>query len=84
MTYRVSVDDRIKAIVAELPTEAAELLIEVWSLLALAPWSGRPFVRSNPEGPFREVDFGDGRGAVSYVVVEHSREVDVVDILWAG
>ncbi|MBI4942463.1 MAG: hypothetical protein HY830_17115 [Actinobacteria bacterium] len=51
-------------------------------VLSLSPWSGAPFTGHNPDAPLRSLPFGEGRGIVTYLVLEADRQVDIVQIVW--
>ena len=71
--------------IATLPEDAVTRHAEVWSALMVAPWAaGGPLVETNPDGAVRRLHFGEGKGLVVFVVVEHAREVMVVQINWVG
>ena len=64
---------------------AASALSEVWTLLATAPWSGPPQNKDNPDGAVRHVLFGpDGAGQVIYLILNDTRVVHVVGLVWLG
>lgn len=73
----VSVRDALDA----LPREALLALAEVLDVLELAPWSGDPLVDRNPDGAVRTMSFG-GTGLITYVIVEHSGRVDLLQVHW--
>lgn len=83
MTYEVTQDQQIRAVVATLPTPALPLLQEVFLLLSPEPWSGDPYVAASPDVPVRTVPFGHG-GLVTYLVVDHLRQVDILEVTWLG
>jgi hypothetical protein len=55
--------------IANLPSEALPYLGEVFTLLEVAPWAGRPSNPSKPNGNLRLLPFGE-RGLVAYLVLE--------------
>jgi hypothetical protein len=53
------------------------------TLLELAPWSGDPYNRERPDANMRTHTFADeGRGLVSYLVLETERRVVILRVLW--
>jgi hypothetical protein len=70
--------------IAALPNEALDHYAQVIDVLELAPWSGDPYNMSNPDGAMRQLVFGpNGRGMVTYLVLEDQRRVDVLRVLWS-
>lgn len=70
---------------AALPTSALLQLFEVLTVLQVAPWGGEPQNKDNPEGAVRRLLFGpEGAGQLVYVVLENTRQVEVVLLLWSG
>jgi hypothetical protein len=67
--------------IAALPADAARYLAEVFVLLEVAPWAGRPSNPAKPEGNLRIMPFGDG-GLVTYLVLEGRREIYIVRVQW--
>ena len=54
-------------------------------VLEVAPWGGDPYNRERPEGNIRTVAFGEhAEGLIVYLVVEHAREVGVIELMWVG
>jgi hypothetical protein len=52
-------------------------------MLELAPHAGRPYNDDLPDGPMRELILGSGgQIAVTYLIVDHAREVHVLVIQW--
>jgi hypothetical protein len=71
--------------IAALPVIALAPLAEVFAMLKVSPWSGAPHHENNPSGAMRHQVFGpDGAGDVTYVVLERTRQVHVVRIIWLG
>ena len=45
----------------------------------------RPYNEDLPDGPMRELIFGpNSEAAVTYLIVEHSREVHILVVQWLG
>lgn len=82
--YRIEPDPSVKAQVDALPHDALLGYAEVLGVMELAPWSGEPINKRNPEGEVRQLFFGPhGAGMVTYLILERDREVHVLDMLWA-
>lgn len=81
--YRVIDDDQVHEQVAALPAEALPAYAEARTLLEVAPWSGRPYRKENPDGPIRTLVFGSS-GAVTYLILEREREIHVLLVQWIG
>lgn len=69
--------------ISALPHDALAGFAEARATLEVAPWGGRPYVRSKPDGALRVLPFGKG-GMVVYVIVESQRRVVLLEVLWAG
>lgn len=83
--YEYSLPPEIRAAIAELPTSALLPLAEVLTVLQIAPWSGEPQHKDNPSGAVRRLLFGPGgAGQLVYVILESTRQVEVLTLLWAG
>ena len=71
--------------VAALVAEALPFYAEAFGVLELAPWNGRPYNDDKPDGSMRELVFGgNGEGAVTYLILEDQRRVDVLLVQWVG
>jgi hypothetical protein len=83
--YTVDTNGDAQQQIDALPAEALAPFAELRVVLETAPWSGRPFRRTNPEGALRMHTFGpSGQGLVTYVVLESLRRVDVLQVVWYG
>lgn len=80
--YRVTVDEQVQDQLDALPRAALEAWRELRATLELAPGNGRPLFPDVPDG-LRTFVFGDhGEGLAYYLIVEHDRQVAVVDVQW--
>ena len=71
--------------VEALPLTAARGYAEVLGVLELAPWSGQPLREDNLEANILTLPFGpDDAGLVTYMILEHLRRVDVLQVAWVG
>jgi hypothetical protein len=83
--YRVVHDDAALDQIAALPNRILHAYAEAISVLELIPNNGRPYNEDYPDRPMRELVFGEhGSGTITYLVLEHQREVHVLLIQWAG
>jgi hypothetical protein len=83
--YLVKLPDEVRKQLAALPSTALAAFAEVMVVLAVAPWGGDPYNRERPEGNIRTVAFGEhAERLLVYLVVEHAREVGVIELMWAG
>lgn len=83
MAYSLDIDRAAQASIDVLPARALAALAEVFVVLELSPWSGRPVnPEMNPDGPVRVLTFGDG-GLVTYLILEELQRVDVLVVAWA-
>lgn len=83
MPYQVG-DGAVAAVVAGWPNDARARFNEVCTVLSLTPWNSQPAQRTNPDGQFRFLPFTttNGFGFVYFIVIEHAREVSIVDAIW--
>lgn len=82
--YEYSLPPEIRAAMAALPSSALVPLFEVLAVLQVAPWGGEPHHKDNPDGAVRRLLFGPaGAGLLVYVILENTRQVEVVTLLWA-
>jgi hypothetical protein len=83
VAYSLDIDRAAQASIDVLPARALAALAEVFVVLELSPWSGRPVnPEMNPDGPVRVLTFGDG-GLVTYLILEELQRVDVLVVAWA-
>lgn len=83
MAYSLDIDRAAQASIDVLPARALAALAEVFVVLELSPWSGRPVnPEMNTDGPVRVLTFGDG-GLVTYLILEELQRVDVLVVAWA-
>jgi hypothetical protein len=83
--YLVKLPQEVRQQVAALPSSALAAFAEVMVALEVAPWGGEPYNRERPEGNIRTVAFGEhAEGLLVYLIVEHAREVGVIELMWVG
>jgi hypothetical protein len=82
--YNIDTDSDALEQIAALPVEALSHYAQVFLVLELAPWNGIPYNKNKPDGIMRTLLFGNGRGKVTYLILEDQRRVDVLSVLWLG
>ena len=83
--YRVRTYPEAREAIAGLPEIALAGYAEALGVMKLVPWSGEPINRANPGGEVRQLVFGsEGRGMVTYLVLEDQQLVDVLEVQWVG
>jgi hypothetical protein len=81
--YRVIPDSAVLDQIDALPAGVLPLLAEAFGMLEFAPHAGRPYNDDLPDGPMRELILGSGgQIAVTYLIVDHVREVHVLVVQW--
>lgn len=82
--YRITVDEQVQDQFDALPQAALEAWSELRATLEIAPENGRPLYAAVPDG-LRTFVFGEhGEGLACYLIIEHDRQVSVVDVQWFG
>jgi hypothetical protein len=79
--YQLGLDPIAEAQISTVPAEGLSPLAELFALLEMAPWSGRPFNPAQPRGNMLTHAFGE-LGLATYLVLEAQREVYVLRIEW--
>jgi hypothetical protein len=83
--YKIDIYPDAQDQLAALSVTAQHRFSEVLAVLELVPWNGAPVNKQNPDGALRHVTFGtSGAGLITYLVLEHQREVHIVQELWIG
>jgi hypothetical protein len=83
--YLVKLPDEVRDQLAALPSTALAAFAEVMVVLEVAPWGGDPYNRERPDGNIRTLTFGtQAEGLLVYLIVEHAREVGVIELMWVG
>jgi hypothetical protein len=82
--FRIVTDVQTRAQIAALPAVALPWLAGAIDVLELTPaTAGRPYNAAKPDGPMRELLFGPGgAGAITYLLLEHQREVHLLVVQW--
>ncbi|MEV4159800.1 hypothetical protein [Nonomuraea dietziae] len=79
--YKLVLDPVAEEQISALPNEALRPLVELFTLLETAPWSGEPYNSANPRANMLTHAFGE-RGLATYVVLERQRETYLVRVEW--
>ena len=83
--YRVKVPEPVEQQIAALPATALAEFAEAMVALEVAPWGGAPYDRKFPDSNIRMLPFGPrSEGLLVYLIVEHAREVGIIELLWVG
>jgi hypothetical protein len=83
--YLIKLPDEVREQLAVLPSIALAAFAEMMVVLEVAPWGGSPYNRERPDGNIRTVAFGEhSEGLLVYLIVEHTREVGVIELMWVG
>ncbi|MGH3864936.1 MAG: hypothetical protein ACRDQ4_02160 [Pseudonocardiaceae bacterium] len=83
--YRIRTYPEARDAIASLPEIALVGYVEALGVMKLVPWSGESINKTNPGGEVRQLVFGpEGRGMVTYLVLEHQQLVDVLEVQWVG
>jgi hypothetical protein len=84
VAYRIVTDPRVRSKIRALPAEVLPLLADAMGVLELVPWNGRPYNEAEPDSWMRQLDFADGRGFITYLVLDDQDRVDVLSVTWLG
>ena len=67
--------------VQALPYGALAGYADALEVMEVDPWRGEPW--DAPDGNIRTLPFGPG-GLVTYLILDREREVQVLEVQWAG
>jgi hypothetical protein len=81
VSYFIEIHPPATGQVEALPVAAAKLLLEIFAVLELTPWSAGPLNAGRPDAPVRTIPFGTG-GMITYLILEDQQIVDILDIQW--
>lgn len=84
MAYRIETDPRVLDQIRALPDDVLPELAAVYDVLELVPWNGAPYNVAKPKSPMRVLSFAEGRGLVTYLVLDDQERVDVLTVTWLG
>ncbi|HVV09185.1 hypothetical protein [Amycolatopsis sp.] len=84
MAYLILLDPQVHDQIGALPADSLPLLAEAIGVLELTPWNGPAYNEAKPDSPMRQLDFGQGRGLITYLVLDDQNRVDVLDVTWIG
>jgi len=80
--YAVTIDDHTRQQLDALPAAGTAAWLELRRTLELVPWNGEPLYPDKPEGVLTWQFGPAGEGLAYYLVIEHARQVAVVDVHW--
>lgn len=83
MAYEIEIYPDAREQIAALPAEALRPMAEATAMLELTPWNGAPLNNDHPDGAVRTLPFGR-LGLITYLILDHQRRVDVLNIVWPG
>jgi hypothetical protein len=84
VTYSIDVDPLAEQQISALPQPALTALTaltDALGVLELVPWNGRPLNDANPDGPVRQLPFGD-LGMITYLILDDQQRVDLLIVTW--
>lgn len=70
MAYRIVTDPQVRSQIRSLPVDVLHLLADAMGVLELTPWNGRPYNEIDPDGWMRQLEFAEGRGFITYLVLD--------------
>lgn len=79
--YSVDLSEVVRGQIDALPGGALAAFAEVRVVLETAPWSGHPYAADLPDGPMRVRFFGQA-GMVVYLILDATRTVEVLTVIW--
>ena len=82
MAYTLDIDPIARAQIQALPADAATALVKAFEVLALVPERGEPLNAHNPDGGMYQWVFDEGRGLITYLLLDAQHEVDVLVVTW--
>lgn len=80
--YRIDTDGAAFDQIAALPVDGLSAYAQALDVLKLVPWNGIPYNSEKPDGSMRTLMFGDGRGKVTYLILDDQLRVDVLKVMW--
>jgi hypothetical protein len=82
VAYRIETDPRVLDQIRTLPDDILAELAAVYDVLELVPWNGAPYNVAKPKSLMRVLAFAEGRGLVTYLVLDDQERVDVLAVTW--
>jgi len=82
--YRLDIDPIAQEQIWALPQKALAALGEEFDVLGLVPERGQPINPANPTGGVYQLVFGEGRGLITYLMLEDHQRVDVLLVAWVS
>lgn len=83
MTYRPDLSERALSQLGGFPTDALGALAAAMADVCENPYDPLVTMGTGDE-QVRRTDFGDGRGFVTFLILDSVEVVRVVDIIWVG
>jgi hypothetical protein len=82
--FKIVPDEEVIDQIAALPAKALQFFAEAIDVLRLVPDNGLLVNSAKPSG-LRDLIFGaDGRGKITYLVLDYQQEVHLLRLQWAG
>lgn len=84
--YNSEFSEAAKAQLIGVPYEAIDDLVETVVLACADPWNFRrsPTEPTGDHYAHRTVPFADGRGLLTFLILDQAGEVTVTDVTWLG
>lgn len=83
--YRVNADGDVLKQISALSDAALLGFTGAKGILRLIPWYGPSIDKDSPDGAVRQYVFGsEGRGLMTYLILEEQQRVDVLLVQWAA
>jgi hypothetical protein len=80
--YHITVDDHTQHQLDALPAEGQSAWQELRAVLEVAPWNGEPLYPTTPDGVLTWQFGPHQEGLAYYLVIEHARQVAVLEVHW--
>ena len=81
MAYELILDPVARAGIDALPVEGRSAFDSAVTVIELFPWRAPAINEDNPDGEVRQQVFAS-LGTITYLIVEHDREVHVLLVYW--
>ncbi|MBV9651404.1 MAG: hypothetical protein JO296_14865 [Pseudonocardiales bacterium] len=82
--YQITVDGHTQQQLDALPAQGQAAWRELRAVLEVAPWNGEPLHPKTPDGVLTWQFGPDQEGLAYYLVIEHARQVAVLQVHWFG
>ncbi|RCG19149.1 hypothetical protein DQ384_38390 [Sphaerisporangium album] len=84
MSYQPVLSERALAQMGGFPSDALSALGETMALVCRDPYDPLVTMPTAEHAQLRRADFGDGRGFVTFLILDAVNVVRVIDITWVG